>query len=228
MDDEKDDKQLPANIEDGDSGDGFGASDEQLSRGPIEKFVDGDWTTGGVPSDRNRRLVGVATDVIIRRWQAQRVIEEITAKPLPDLDLLNETVPKSVWELDLNGNPRPPYERAHVLHLLDLDTAERTTFFSATAGAAIAVSRLKDKVIWKRRMHQNNKLVPQIELTWAPMNTRFGMRKRPEFKVVGWIDLSSGGGGLPPASGPKPLPPVQPKKVEEPSTAEALNDDLPF
>jgi hypothetical protein len=227
MDNEEDVKQLPAVCGD-EQGDGFDQLDDRSGRlGPIEKFVDGDWTTGGLPSDPKRRLVAVATDVIIRRWRDMRVIEEIAEKPLPDLDLLNEAIAKSEWELDLNGNPRPPYERAHVLHLLDWDTAERTTFISATTGAAIGVSRLKDKVHWGRKMRGAN-VLPQIELTWAPMNTRFGMRKRPEFKVVDWTDLSSGGGGLPPVSQPKQLPPVQTKKIEEPSLREDLNDDLPF
>jgi hypothetical protein len=60
------------------------------------------------------------------------------------------------------------------------------------------------------------------------MKTRFGPRKRPEFKVVNWIDLGGGGGGgaLVPPSEPKPLPPA--KKVEEPSLEEELDDAISF
>jgi hypothetical protein len=195
--------------------------------GLVEKFVDGDWRTGGLPSDPKRRLVAVETDTILRRWYETRVVEEIKAKPLPDLDNLNIAIPKSDWEVDLNGDPSPPWERAHIVYVLDLDTAERTTFISATKGAAVAVSRLKDKVAWMRRLRGAN-VVPLVELTWAPLPTRYGMRKRPEFKVIGWVDLSSGGGSLPPASGPKQLPPIEPKKVEELSIREDLDDDRRF
>jgi hypothetical protein len=229
MDGERDDRHLPAKIEDEHGSDGFDQPGDQSDHtiiGPIEKFVDGDWTTGGLPSDYKRRLVAVENDVVIRRWRENRVIETIREKPLPDIDLLNQAVPQSEWE-DLNGDPRPPYERAHVVYLLDLDTCERSTFISPTKGAAIAVSRLKDKVFWMRKMRNNNTIVPQVELAWAPFPTKYGLRKRPDFKVVGWIDLS-GGGSLPPPSAPKQLPPAQPKKVEEPSLKEDLNDDLPF
>ena len=78
---------------------------------------------------------------------------------------------------------------------------------------------------WMRRMRGVN-VVAQVELGWAPFPTRFGMRKRPDFKVVGLIDLS-GGGSLPPASEPKQLPPVTPKQVEEPSIEEGARQDDP-
>jgi hypothetical protein len=210
--------------------DGYDEFDQQddgrVIVGLIEKFVDGEWSTGGVPSDPKRRLAAVAINHILQRWQDKRVIDTKTEKPLPDLDLLNGVVPKTEWELDKNGNPRPPWKHTHVAYLLDVDTAERTTFASDTIGAAIAVSRLQDKTVWMRRMRNQN-VVPQIELTWASMPTRFGLRKRPEFKVVAWLDLS-GGGTLPPAPEIKQLPPVAPKQVTEPSTAEDFNDTIPF
>jgi hypothetical protein len=231
MDPEYDIKQVPATYRDEHAGsDGFDQPGDQSGNtiiGLMEKFVDGDWTTGGLPSDPKRRLVAVAVDTILQRWQEQRVIETIGEKPLPNVDELNEATDRNTWELDLNNNPRPPWQRAHIVYFLDLDNAERSTFVSATTGAAIAVSRLKDKTHWMRRMRGTN-VVAQIELTWAPMQTRFGMRKRPDFKVVGWVDFTAGGSTLPPTSGPKQLPPVEPKQVEEPSTAENLNDSIRF
>jgi hypothetical protein len=209
--------------------DGYDEPDQQgrVIAGLLEKFVDGEWTTGGLPSNPKRRLVAAAVDHILQRWHDGRVVETRSEKPLPDCTLLNEATDRATWELDLNGNPRPPWQHTHVLYLLDLDTAERTTFASGTIGAAIAVSRLKDKVQWMRRM-RGVTVVPQIELTSAPMQTRFGPRKRPEFKVVAWVDLSTGGEKLPPAPETKQLPPVTPKQVTEPSLEEELNDDLPF
>jgi hypothetical protein len=168
----------------------------------------------------------VATDIIIQRWQDQRVIETICSKPLPNSDLLSEAVPRNKWELDLNGKPRPPYEKAFVVYFLDLDSAERSTFINSTVGSAIAVSTLKDKVYWMRKMRGAG-VVPQVEFTWAPMGTRFGIKKRPDFKVLNWVDFTPGGSTLPPASGPKQLPPLQPKQVENPSVEEDLDDQIP-
>jgi hypothetical protein len=73
-------------------------------------------------------------------------------------------------------------------------------------------------------------VVPQIEFSWAPMKTRFGPRKRPEFKVIKWIDLGGGDGGscLVPPSRPKQLPSAAPKEVEEPSLEEELGDAIGF
>lgn len=228
MNDEKDDEHLPVPQHD-EHGDGFDQPDDQSDRtivGLMEKFKDGDWTTGGLPADPKRRLVAVDTDVIIQRWKDQITIETIAEKPLPDIGLLNASVPRSEWEMDMNNSPRPPYQRAYLVYFLDLDTADRSTFINSTTGARIAVTRLKDKVHWMRRM-RGNSVVPQVELTWVPMPTRFGVRKRPEFKVTGWLNLS-GGSSVPPTPAAKQLPSIQPKQVEEPSHAEEMNDEIPF
>ena len=193
MHEENEDKQLPVPVEQHQhGGDGFDDSDERAGGyGPLEKFVDGDWTLGGVPADPKRRLVAVHTQSFVRRWQGKRVVHTITEKPLPDLEQLNATIPTDEWELDLNGAPRKPYELAHRLDLLDLDSGEHTCFIGATVGAAIAVSRLKDKVAWMRRLRGPN-VVPQVTLSSAPFKTQFGMRKRPDFRVAAWFDLSGG------------------------------------
>jgi hypothetical protein len=228
MHEAENDKQSPVPVEQQHDNDGFDDCNERAGGyGPLEKFDNGDWRLDGVPSDPKRRLVAVHTESFVRRWQDKRVIEVITTMPLPDLEGLNATVPRNEWELDLNGAPRKPYELAHRLDLLNLDTAEHTTFISATAGAAKAVSLLKDQVKWMRRMRGRN-VVPQVMLSSAPFKTQFGMKKRPELKVVGWFDLSGGTPSAVQAQAPKALPPVAPTPVKEPSTGEALNDSIPF
>jgi len=126
----------------------------------------------------------------------------------------------------VNGQPRPPFEHAHAVYVLNLNTAERTTYVTSTTGGAIAVSHLKDKVAWMRRLRGAN-VVPRIELTCAPMNTRFGMRKRPDFRVTGWLDFG-GGETLLPDTPKQVVPPAVPKKVEESTTAEDLDERLPW
>jgi hypothetical protein len=52
------------------------------------------------------------------------------------------------------------------------------------------------------------------------------MRKRPDFKIVGWLDLKAGAGAPPPAL--RQLPPTELNEVTPPTTAEEMNDELPF
>jgi hypothetical protein len=195
----------------------------------FEKFKDGEWTINGLPADPDRRLAVLGVLHNIRRWQNERIVETLTDKPLPDLEDLNASVPKGEWEMDLNGNPRPPYEHAHDVYLLNLVTGERSTHSSATVGTAIAVDRLKDKVKHMRLIYQNPNIVPQVELGWAPMNTKYGPRKRPDFKIIGWLDFTnnSNNPALPP-SAPKPLPPVKLPQVAERTSEQALNDEIPW
>ncbi len=74
------------------------------------------------------------------------------------------------------------------------------------------------------------------------MNTRFGGRQRPQFKILRWITFESEGAMLPAAASaslPSPSQPGQAKPetgakaggartVEAPTLREELNDDLPF
>jgi hypothetical protein len=227
MDNLNDNENLPVPVEQPEH-DGFDDHDDGSSFGPIEKFVDGDWSIGGVPADPKRRLLAVGTETWLRRWKDKRVIDEIKDKPLPDLEMLNESIPKSEWEIGLDGiTPRKPYERAHRVDFLNLDTGEHTNFVAATAGAARAVAQLKKQVKWMRRMRGSG-VVPQVVLDWAPFKTQFGMKKRPDFKVASWFDLGGGAPASVEAQAPKALPPVAPKPVKTPSTAEDLNDSLPF
>jgi hypothetical protein len=108
---------------------------------------------------------------------------------------------------------------------LDIETCEKLTFVSASIGAKIAVCALQDRVAWMRKLRGAD-VVPQVELSFKPMSTRFGMRKRPDFKIVGWLDLRAGAGASPPAV--RQLPPTELNEVTPPTTAEEMDDALPF
>jgi len=167
---------------------------------------------------------------------------------LTNVDELNSVIPKSEWGLGLDGQPRPPWSHTYKVCLLNSDTGEQIFFTNNTWGAKIAFSRLKDQVQWMWRMRGRN-VLPRVKLTWAPMPTRFGMKKRPHFEVVEWVStgeptptpvaaapqpqLSSGNAQQPepPPQKIEPTPQkVEPKlqKVEEPSVAEDLNDEIPW
>jgi hypothetical protein len=65
--------------------------------------------------------------------------------------------------------------------------------------------------------------VPRVELGVAPMKTRFGMKKRPDFSIVEWVDI--GGGAPPPAVSDTPQ---LGKAVSESSLAEEINDKITY
>jgi hypothetical protein len=195
------------------------------------------------------------------------VVEEITTKPLPDVNALNEAVPKNEWEPGLDGKPKPPWSHQYVVYLLDPASAGFYTFLNSTTGARIAHEQLREKVITMRAL-RGARVVPVVKLTHRPMKTFVGMKHRPEFEVIGWKQLGGDGGGgtlaappQPQLSGPspaalheglatskaattegfqrvapKPQPPASAadatlsamEEISEPTTAELLNDELPW
>jgi hypothetical protein len=117
--------------------------------------------------------------------------------------------------------------------LLDPGTAATFTLSNHTAGARIAVRNLKDQVS-RMRMLRGENVVPLVELSRAPMKTEFGQKLRPDFKVVSWHRL--GGehgtlveGGTPPHQlSPTTAPRLEHTEVEQPTTREELDDEIPF
>ncbi len=203
------------------NGDGYDDTnqDERIT-GPFLKYVEGEWTVGGLPANSACQLVAIAVAHTLQRWRDQSVVDEIADKPLPDLDELNAAIPKSEWELGLDGQPRPPWSDTYKIFFLDLSTGERSIYAASSIGARIAWGRLVDKVKWIRRIRTCN-VVPRVELGSTPMKTRYGVKKRPDFRVIEWLDLSSGT-PLPASDTP------QLRKVEEPTVAEDINDEIPW
>ena len=165
---------------------------------------------------------------IVQGWSGGKPFGVFTEEPLTDIDDLNSYMPKP-WELNPNGNERPPYQPAQVLYLRDLTTGERCTFISGTTGARIVIARLRDRIDWECKRRRNNDIVVQVEFSRAPMPTRHKtVKQRPEFKVIGVVDLEGGGTLLPPLE-VKQLPPAKPKEaLKEPTVAEDLNDKIHF
>src|SRR5262249_10469616 len=142
MNDETDNKQAVADER---YDDGFSEFDptQRTIQGSLLKFTqEGKWTEAGVAVPAGLKLLAVETTAVIQRWQDKCVIEEITEKPLPDIEELNEEVPKDKWELDRNGKPKPPYQLTAILYLLNPETMEKYTFPTSTVGGSIAVSEL--------------------------------------------------------------------------------------
>ena len=114
-----------------DDDDGFGHSardHNRVIRGSLIKWNEsaGWHDRDGLPPPES--LLVVALGEALQKWKAQRVEETITAKPLPSVDKLNETIPKTEWEAGLNGQPKPPWAHNYCVYLLDPQTASVFTY----------------------------------------------------------------------------------------------------
>lgn len=88
------------------------------------------------------------------------------------------------WPPGLDGQPADPWKYSKFLYLLDPATAEMFTFTSNTTGGRIGLSDLTSQIQLMRSTRAG--AVPIIELQSRQMKTKFGMKPRPFFAVVGW------------------------------------------
>jgi len=220
--------------------------DARVIQGTLLKCVDGKWSRAKerllVPE--GTKLLALSTLQSIVRFHKDGKAETIVKRrdqPLPDIDALNAEIPQEEWQTGLDGKPRPPWGPQHVVYLIDPRTAERFTYANGTHGARRAVGDLKDAVKWMRVMRCDN-VVPLVELSNAPMPTKFGGKLRPAFKIVDWREF---GGRAQSAPAPEPTPPRLDgpaetkyaeakgrssalKPIESVTTSEALDDEVPF
>ena len=169
---------------------------ERLIHGSLLKCVDGRWSTQDDPDMTFHQLLALTTVKAIQRWQLKEPIESVvdTGAGLPDIDELNAKIPRTEWELGLDREPRPPWQRQYVVYLLDASDASIFTFANGTIGARMAWERLVDRVSWMRAL-RGTAVFPLITLDSRPMKTQFGTKLRPEFSITDWRDL--GGTGKP-------------------------------
>jgi hypothetical protein len=90
----------------------------------------------------------------------------------------------SEWPDGLDGKPNDPWRYAKFLYLLDPLSAEVFTFTSSTTGGRIGISDLSAQIQLMRGTRPG--AVPIVELQSRQMKTKFGMKPRPFFQVVGW------------------------------------------
>jgi hypothetical protein len=197
----------------------------------------------------NLELVAIDVLRVVQMWGTDGIPindETIILEPhqmFPDIEEMNAKAPRSKWVEGPDGKMRGPYQASHVLYLLDPKTMDKYTFPTATVGGRIAIRELRDKIMWMRRLRGPN-TYPVIVLSDAFMNTRFGGRQRPHFKIVRWVRFGDEGGQVEAASGLTPLPPAtastdkpteqttaQPdlplETVKEPTIGEDMNDAIP-
>lgn len=178
-----------------DDDDGF---DGPLNRQPGRNYLR--WTAADHWFDRDglvppSPLLVIRIDEGIRSWpdNNNNKPEVILDKPLPDLEELNASVPKSQWKDGLDGKPRPPYEHIIIVYLIAVATGEIYKYEATTTGAHIAFDHLKEAVMGMR-MLRGERVRPLVHLNEAPMKTHFGTSRRPHFEIIGWKAPGDGGG----------------------------------
>jgi hypothetical protein len=144
----------------------------------------------------NTSLVAVDVTTTWVKWQNDKPIEHRITRPgqlhpdrdeLPDLD-------KTMWQRGLNGEPADPWRDTRYLRLIDPRTGQDYTFVTDTYGGRKAVGDLKSQISNVRFAYSG--AVPVVQLGSTMMKTAFGLKPRPEFKVVGWRNKGNGAAQL--------------------------------
>jgi hypothetical protein len=171
-----------------------------LFRGARLKFTNtAEWEAAdGDVIDPTTKLI--VTDVIrtVVKWSKEpkappeetRVIPP--GQPFPDVEAMNNEIPREHWRPGING-PEGPWQAQHLVYLIEPRSMDEFTFVTSTVGGAISVGELVHKVKTMRRFR--GAVSPIVTLGDAPMKTRFGERRRPCFRIDGWVSLGDGGGG---------------------------------
>ena len=190
----------------------------------------------------NLELIVVDVARIVQKWRDQQPVETIILEPhqkFPDIEEMNEKVPRKEWIEGPDGKPRGPYQAQHVVYLLDPNSMDKYTFPTGTTGGRIAVSELRDKIVWRRRLQGLN-VYAVITLSDTFFPTRFGGRQRPHFVIRHFVRLGGEGGEVqalaPPAQAPADKPAQQAtaqaelplETVNQPSLKEEVGDEIPF
>ena len=206
-------------------------------------------TREGEVIEPTREMVCLGLKKIVQKFVGQKLIDTIVVpndEKMPDVNAMNEAAPRDEWGKDLNGNPVGPFTRVLVLKLLDAQTMERFAFVTSSVGGSIAVGDLSDKCKIMRRFKGPN-AVPVVSCSTTLFKTKFGTRKRPDLRVLRWIELKDDGGGeLPKPEQPKQIEQPKPMKMaaapastfgkplsfgaplEPPTTKQEMEDEIPF
>jgi hypothetical protein len=171
----------------------------------------------------------------VRRWRTIDGVkrpEDITTKPLPNPEELNQTTPESEWERQLDGSVSAGWKHEVFVYLVNLATAERYNYSNNTSGAHIAWDLLREAVTMMRAL-RGTKCFPLVNLTERPMKSKFrpsGMGMRPHFEIIDW--KTPGGDTTavaakptPQLSGPTTAAPTPPTAA--PTTPAATADHAP-
>jgi hypothetical protein len=162
----------------------------------------------------DREFLAVELAKVTQKWIDNLPAETRVVAPgdfFPDVEKLNAEASQEEWR-DAFGKRVGPWQNSILLYLFDPKTLEGFTWPTSTAGGFRAIDELLNRVNRARKLQGDN-IFPLVTLADAHMNTQFGGRQRPSFKVARFIALGGGQGRSLLAAEPKP---------------EAMNDEIPW
>ena len=131
-------------------------------------------------------LVAIDATTAWVKWREKRPIEHHITQPgqqHPDRDDLPDKN-KAEWEIGLDGQPIDPWKNTRYLRLINPLTGADYTFVTDSIGGCRGISDLKSQIRNVRYAHPN--ALPLIKLRTTTMKTRYGLKPRPLFEVIGW------------------------------------------
>ena len=194
-------------------------------RGTILKFVDGRWSAHDGTELKDHELF-LCTGTALGNQRFVDNVPELILKqpgePLADVDQLNSKIDVSEWEIGLDGQPRPPWQRVFLIYLIRMHDASPMTYINSTVGARIAFHELTLQVRSMGILRGVN-VVPLVKLSSKEMKTKHGKKLRPDFKVIEFREIGGNQQAVPQIEPPKTGKPIKPVTVEE-----ELNDAIGF
>lgn len=157
-----------------------------MLRGRVAKFKDGKFFADKIDDITGTTLVAVDVATAWLKWWDARPAEHRITRPgerHPDRDELGD-LDEMQWQDGLNGEPADPWRDTRYLYLIDPLTAEEITFVTDSAGGRRAVSDLRRQIANMRRAHPA--ALPVVKLEAGSMSTRFGVKPKPDFRVIDW------------------------------------------
>jgi hypothetical protein len=155
-------------------------------RGKAIRFVTDHYVVGreksALPSDRQYIVIELREGW--RRLEAGSKPEWLMrepGQPKPE----QPHVPESEFVRDLSGQLVNPWRYLKWLYLVDASTGVISTLGVGSVGGLMSVAELGQQISGMRQL-KGSGAVPVIELSIQAFKTKFGLKKRPEFVVVGW------------------------------------------
>jgi hypothetical protein len=171
--------------------DGFAVQEKRttgLILGRMLKFQEGRWRIEKEdfhPGNSHFAANGMATCWV--KWQERRPVEHLVTQDgqrHPDREELGD-LDQRRWEPGLNGEPADPWRDTRYLHLVDKRTGAELTFITDSFGGLRAVGDLRSQIANVRCAHPGARAV--VQLGSAQWKTKFGLKLRPQFHVVDWL-----------------------------------------
>lgn len=178
--------------------------------------VDGNYWRDRVDVVNGEKLVVLACRRGYQYWpldgSAPQLLLDEPGAPHPERSVFGDQ-DKSKWRNGPNG-PSDPYVDIWALFCANRDTGAESTFITQTAGGFMAVEILVEDIRKQRR--REPEAYPLVRLEDTKFPTRYGLKDRPHFAIVGWVFR---GGDSDPA--PEPEPSKPPTAAIPPASAPA-------